>query len=138
VGRGGGGLANGAEPSPAWALDELAAMASAGDVSGAQAAAATLAPFWDGAVRALTGSQKGGAAGLFGKALRAADDVADAGTAAMLLRPFYVENLTAAHAGSVGKIAGQDGRQWTARLLRTWFGGNQAALAYWARPGPPQ
>ena len=44
-------FANRAETSPAWALDELAAMASAGDVPGAQAAAATLAPFWDGALR---------------------------------------------------------------------------------------
>src|SRR5271157_2735171 len=35
-------FANRAETSPAWALDELAAMTSAGDVSGAQAAAATL------------------------------------------------------------------------------------------------
>ena len=42
-------FANRAETSPAWALDELAAMASAGGVPGAQAAAATLEPFWDGA-----------------------------------------------------------------------------------------
>jgi hypothetical protein len=44
-------FANRAETSPAWALDELAAMASAGDVPGAQATAATLAPFWDSAPR---------------------------------------------------------------------------------------
>ena len=43
-------FANRAETSPAWALDELAATASAGDVPGARAAAATLAPFWDGAL----------------------------------------------------------------------------------------
>ncbi len=123
-------FANRAETSPAWALDELAAMASAGDVSGAQAAAATLASFWDGAVRARTGDERGGVAGLFGKALRAADDVADAETAAMLLHPFRVENLTAAHVGSFGKFAGQYGQQWTARLLQTWFGGDQPARAY--------
>ncbi len=123
-------FANRAETSPAWALDELAAMASAGDVSGAQAAAATLASFWDGAVRARTADERGGVAGLFGKALRAADDVADAETAAMLLGPFRVESLTAAHVGSFGKIAGQYGQQWTARLLQTWFGGDQPARAY--------
>jgi hypothetical protein len=43
-------FANRAETSPAWALDELAAMVSAGDVPGAQAAAATLAPFWNAAL----------------------------------------------------------------------------------------
>ncbi len=65
---------------------------------GAQAAAATLASFWNGAVRARTADERGGVAGLIGKALTAADDVADAETAAMLLHPFSVENLTAAQA----------------------------------------
>src|SRR6266851_5406152 len=65
-------FANRAETSPAWALDELAAVASAGDVSGARAAAATLAPFWDSAVRARTPEERGRISGLFGKALRAA------------------------------------------------------------------
>src|SRR5712691_1872401 len=46
-------FANRAETSPSWALDELAAMA-AGDVPGARGAAATLAPFWDVALRART------------------------------------------------------------------------------------
>jgi predicted 2-oxoglutarate/Fe(II)-dependent dioxygenase YbiX len=131
-------FANRAETSPAWALDELAAMASAGDVPGAQAAAATLASFWDGAVRARTGDQRGGAAGLLGKALRAADDVADAETAAMLLHPFCVEHLAAAHVGSFEKLAGQYGQRWTARLLQAWFGGAQQAWAYGARHDRPQ
>ena len=131
-------FANRAETSPAWALDELAAMASAGDVAGAQAAAASLASFWDGAVRAQTGYERGGAAGLFGKALRVADDVADADTAAMLLHPFCVEHLTAAHISSLGKIAGQYGQQCTARLLQTWFGGVQPVWAYAAGPDRPQ
>jgi hypothetical protein len=131
-------FANRAETSPAWALDELAAMASAGNVSGAQAAAATLASFWDGAVRARTGDEKGGAAGLLGKALGVADDLADADTAAMLLNPFCVEDLTAAHVGSFGKIAGQYGQQWTARLLQSWFGGDQPAWAYGTGRDRPQ
>ena len=124
-------FANRAETSPAWALGELAAMASAGDVSGAQAAAATLTPFWDRALRART-------AELVGKALRVADDVADAGTAAMLLDPFRIENLTRAHVGSFGKVAGRYGQQWTADLLRTWFGGDRPAWAYGGGAERPQ
>ena len=131
-------FANRAETSPAWALDELAAMASAGDVSAAQAAAATLASFWDGAVRAQTGDETGGVAGLLGKALRVADDIAHPDTAAMLLHPFRVEDLTAAYVGSFGKIADQYGQQWTARLLQTWFGGDQPAWAYGAGRDRPQ
>ena len=131
-------FANRAETSPAWALDELAAMASAGDVPGAQAAAATLAPFWDGALRTRTPEERGRISGLFGKALRAADAVADAETAAMLLRPFRIENLTGADVGSFGKIAGGYGQRWTAELLRTWFGGNQPAWAYGGGQERPQ
>jgi hypothetical protein len=127
-------FANRAETSPAWALDELAAMASAGDVSGAQAAAATLARFWDGALRTRTPQETG----LFGKAQRAADAVADAGTAAMLLRPFRIENLTGADVGSFGKIADGYGQRWTADLLRTWFGGDRPAWAYGGGTERPQ
>ena len=127
-------FANRAETSPAWALDELAAMASAGDVSGAQAAAATLAPFWDRALRTQTAEETR----LFGRALRAADAVADAGTAAMLLRPFRIENLTGADVDSFGKIAGGYGPQWTADLLRTWFGRDQPAWAYGGGTERPQ
>jgi hypothetical protein len=131
-------FANRAETSPAWALDELAAMASAGDVPAAQAAAATLAPFWDGAVRARTAHERGRAPVLFGKALAAADALADAETAAMLLRPFRIENLTDADADSFGKIAHGYGQQWTAHLLRTWFGGDQPAWAYSGGQERPQ
>jgi hypothetical protein len=109
-------------------------MASAGDVSGAQAAAATLAPFWDRALRARTPKETE----LLGKASLAADAVADAGTAAMLLRPFRIENLTGADVDSFGKIAGRSGREWTADLLRTWFGGDQPAWAYGGGTERPQ
>ena len=122
-------FANRAETSPAWALDEVAAMA-VGDVPGARAAAATLAPFWNGALRARTPEANGRVSGLFGKALRAADAVADAETAAMLLRPFRIENLTETHVNSFAKIADRHGQRWTAELLRTWFGGDQSAWAY--------
>src|SRR5216684_4138675 len=107
-------FANRAETSPAWALDELAAMAAAGDVPGARAAAATLAPFWGSARRGRTPEERGRVAGLFGKALRAADAVTDAATAAMLLRPFRVEDLTDAYVDSFGKIVSSYGQQWTA------------------------
>ena len=131
-------FANRAETSPAWALDELAAMASAGDVPGAQAAAATLESFWDGALRIRTPEKTGRVSGLFGQALRAADAVVDAGTAAMLLRPFRIENLTGADVASFGKIADRYGQQWTADLLRTWFGGDQPAWAYGGGTERPQ
>ena len=131
-------FANRAEISPAWALDELAAMTSAGDVPGARAAAATLAPFWDGTLRTPTPEERGRISGLFGKALLAADVVADAETAAMLLRPFRIENLTDAYVDSFGKIADGYGQQWTAELLRTWFGGDQPAWAYGGGQERPQ
>jgi predicted 2-oxoglutarate/Fe(II)-dependent dioxygenase YbiX len=131
-------FANRAETSPAWALDELAAMASSGDVPGAQAATATLAPFWDSAVRGQAPQENGRTSGLLGTALRAADAVADASTAAMLLRPFRIENMTDAHVTSFAKIAGGYGHQWTADLLRKWFGGDQPAWAYGGGRERPQ
>ena len=120
-------FANRAETSPAWALDELAAMASAGDVPGARAAAATLARFWD---TALGGRTPEGRGRIFGPALRAADAVADPQTAAMLLRPFRIEDLDHKSVDSFGKIAGRYGQPWTAELVQTWFGGNQPTWAY--------
>jgi 2OG-Fe(II) oxygenase superfamily len=131
-------FANRAEISPAWALDELAAMASAGDVPGARAAAATLAPFWDSTVRGRAPGEGGRISGLLGKALRAADAVADAESSAMLLRPFRIENLTDAQVKSFARIADGYGQQWTADLLRTWFGGGQPAWAYGGGHERPQ
>jgi len=128
-------FANRAETSPAWALDELAAMASAGGAPAAQAAAATLAPFWDSILRPRAPGVETNAAGLFGQALRAADAVADPATAAMLLHPFDIEDFTDGYAGSFGKIAGRYGHQWTAELLRTWFG---AAQPTWTRGRGPE
>jgi hypothetical protein len=131
-------FANRAETSPAWALDELAAMASAGDVPGARAAAATLAPFWDSTVRGRTPGEGGSTSGLLDKALRAADAVADTESSAMLLRPFRIENLTDAQVKSFAKIADGYGQQWTAELLRMWFGGDQPTWAYGGGHERPQ
>ena len=122
-------FANRAETSPAWALDELAAMASAGDVAGARAAAATLAPFWDSAVRrGRTAGGAGAASGLFGKALRAADAVADAETAAMLLQPFRIENLTDESRGLVREDRRRLRSAVDGGTAADWFGGS-------SRPG---
>jgi predicted 2-oxoglutarate/Fe(II)-dependent dioxygenase YbiX len=131
-------FANRAETSPAWALDELTAMASAGDVPGVRAAAATLAPFWDSTVRGRTPGEGGRTSGLFGKALRAADAVADTESSAMLLRPFRIENLTGAQVKSFAKIADGYGQKWTAELLRTWFGGDQPTWVYGGGHERPQ
>jgi predicted 2-oxoglutarate/Fe(II)-dependent dioxygenase YbiX len=131
-------FANRAETSPAWALDELAAMASAGDVPGARAAAATLAPFWDSTVRGRIPGEGGRTSGLFDKALRAADAVADTESSATLLRPFRIENLTDAQVKSFAKIADGYGQQWTAELLRTWSGGDQPTWAYGGGHERPQ
>jgi hypothetical protein len=120
-------FANRAETAPAWALDRLAALASAGDVSGAQAAAATLALFWDTTLGRRAPARP---EGIFGPALRAADAVSDAQTAAMLLRPFQVEDLGLESVDSFGKIAERYGQPWTADLVRTWFGGDQPAWTY--------
>jgi predicted 2-oxoglutarate/Fe(II)-dependent dioxygenase YbiX len=131
-------FANRAETSPAWALDELAALLASGDLPGARAAAATLAPFWDATLRNQLAQPSAASVRLLRKALDVADAVADAATAAMLLRPIRVGNLTPAHAEPLAKIAGTYGQQWTAGLLRAWFGGDQPAWAYGAGQDLPQ
>jgi hypothetical protein len=131
-------FANRAETSPAWALDELAAMAAAGGLSRAQAAAATLAPFWDGALCAQAATEGSRTSGLLDKALRTARALANAETAAMLLRPLRIENLTDTNVNSLGAIADAYGQQWTAHLLRTWFGADEPAWAYAGEQQRPQ
>ena len=131
-------FANRAESSPSWALDEIAAMASAGDVPGARAAAATVAPFWDTVLGGRTPEDRGSIWSIFGPALRAADAVSDAPTAAMLLRPFHIEDLDHESVESFGKIAGRYGQRWTSELLRTWFGRDQPRWAYGGGQERPQ
>ena len=131
-------FANRAETSPAWALGEIAAMASAGDVAGAQAAAATLAPFWTTALGGRTLDDRSRVGRIFGPALRAADAVADAQTATMLLRPFRIEDLDHESVDAFGKIAGRYGQPWMAELARTWFGGDRPAWTYGGGQERPQ
>ena len=125
-------FANRAEPSPGWALDQITTMATAGDVAGARDAVASLARFWDGAVRGLTAAAAGNgpAAGLLGKALRTADAVTDAPAAASLLQPFRVESLDETQAGPLAALASDYGQHWTADLLRTWFGDGKQPWEY--------
>src|SRR5258708_6377768 len=115
-------------------------MAAAGDAAGGRDAAASLAPFWDGAVRGLISApaDNGPAAGLLGKALGTAAAVADAQTAAWLLRPFRVESLDEAHAGALATVVGDYGQGWTADLLRTWFGDGKQAWQYGAAAARPR
>jgi len=99
-------FANRAKASPAWALNELAAMASAGDVSGAQAAAATLAPFWDGALHTRAPEEMGRCSGLFGKALLAADILDAEGVSARVIDMHTVKPLDRE---AIGRAAAQTG-----------------------------
>ena len=131
-------FANRAETSPAWALDELAEMAAAGDTDGARSAAETLEPFWDRASRTQSPVGKDGISGLLGKALRTARAVADPETAAMLLRPFRVETLTAGYADSFAAVAAAYGQKWAGELLRTWFGEYRQPSAYGWGHGRPE
>ena len=101
-----------AEAGSQWALSELHTRIEAGDLTGARAAAESLAPFWK-----KIGSQ----AGLLGTALRVAAGLGAAGTAAMLLEPFRVETVAPEHAGGLA-AAGQYGEEWTRGVLDGWFG----------------
>jgi hypothetical protein len=117
---------NRAEVSPSWAMDELSAQARDGDPAPARAAAATLAPFWDVAVR---GQER--RSHLLGKTLPAAVAVDDADAASMLLRPFTIEDLSRAHMTSLAELAEYYGEEWTDELLRTWFGSEPNSLSFY-------
>lgn len=103
-----------AEASPARALDALCARVRSGDVAGARAAAACVAPFWDRVAPAVE------AKGFFAKALRAAHLVDGADVAAMLLAPFRLEMLTPGHARAFRALADRYGARWTRDLVTGW------------------
>ncbi len=130
-------FANRAEPAPVWALEQLTAMASDGDVDGARAAAATLTPLWDIAVRGRRRpADKGGISELFVSALRAGHAVADSASAMMLVRPFCVEDLTIAEVSSLLELITRYGQTWTTELLATWSDADRRVWPYggWERP----
>jgi hypothetical protein len=101
-----------AEAGSQWALHELRDRIDAGDLTGARAAAESLAPFWN-----RTASQPG----LLDAVLDVAAGLSAAGTAAMLLEPFRVEMLTSEHAGGLAAAAGRYGQTWTRNLINGWF-----------------
>lgn len=95
-----------------WALRELRHRIDAGDLTGARAAAESLAPFWN-----RTASQPG----LLDAALDVVAGLSAAGTAAMLLEPFRVETLTSEHANGLAAVAGRYGRTWIRDVINGWF-----------------
>ncbi|MEP6649871.1 MAG: 2OG-Fe(II) oxygenase [Lapillicoccus sp.] len=112
-----------AEISPLQALDEVVTAVRTSGRTGraqarteAQAAAETLAPFWDIAVRSQEQAR------FLPKALRAATLLDDAGIATTLLSPFRIETMRHSHAKAIAKLAGRHGEPWTGDLLRSWFG----------------
>jgi 2OG-Fe(II) oxygenase superfamily len=109
-------FANRAEAAPSWAIDQLLAQATAGDVAGARRAAATLAPFWDTVALPPDQGQ------LFLSVLRAADAVNDPQTAHLLVGRFLLEDLRVGHMAALAALAGRYGDAWVAERLREWFG----------------
>jgi hypothetical protein len=105
-----------AEASPGWALDALASRLESGDVAGAQADAAALAPFWDSAAR---GEPK---RGFFTKALEVAQELGEPATAAALLAPFQVEMLGPGHAAALARLVERYGEHWAGDLIQGWSG----------------
>ncbi|HEV2343039.1 MAG TPA: 2OG-Fe(II) oxygenase [Actinocrinis sp.] len=109
-------FANRAEASPHWAMTQIGNRARAGDLAGARADAADLAPFWAASIRQSPQPDA------LVETLGTAHVLDDAATAALLLTPFRVEHLTSAAATALAQLAGQYGAAWTGKLLRGWFG----------------
>ncbi|MEY9934282.1 hypothetical protein ABH926_008947 [Catenulispora sp. GP43] len=108
------GFANRAEAVPAWAMRHVAERADSGDVAGARADAASLAPFWTAKVG------PGPRADVFGPALDAAQAVDQPDTAAMLLAPFRAEDLLTEHAAPLVRLAEHYGGTWLGGILSAW------------------
>jgi predicted 2-oxoglutarate/Fe(II)-dependent dioxygenase YbiX len=105
-----------AEASPAWALDALSERVRAGDVTGAQESAATLAPFWN----AVAGTEQHRR--VLAKALRVAEALDQPALASMLLQPFRPELLARSHAPALVALVAGYGDQWAGHLFGVWFG----------------
>jgi hypothetical protein len=110
------GFANRAEASPTWAVEELVHLAHAADPAVARETAATMEPFWGGAVRA-----ERRAALLLAEALPAAVAVDDPRVASILLRPFPIECVGTRHAVPLAGVVGRYGGPWADELLTSWF-----------------
>src|SRR6266571_6667873 len=112
-----------AEASASWALRELRARIHAGDLTGARAAAESLAPFWDSTARAKPP--------LLESALDVATSLDERSAAALLLRPFRIESLAPEHATAVADLVARYGEPWTSTVLDGWLGSRQS----WAYQG---
>ena len=104
-----------AEASPTWALDALSTRVRAGDVEGARAMAATLAPFWN----TVAGGEE--RPRVFTKALRVAHTLDHPELACKLLQPFRVEMLARGHAPTLVALIDRYGERWARDLLAVWF-----------------
>jgi hypothetical protein len=102
------------QASPSSAIEELSARARTGDLASAREAAATLAPFWEGAAARVD------ARALFAKALRAARLLDEPALAAMLLRPFRLETLTTSDAKALSGLVDSYGERWVQELVTVW------------------
>ncbi len=107
-----------AEASASWALHELRARIHAGDVTGARAAAKSLAPFWDSTAMAKPPP--------LGSALDVATSLDEPSEAALLLHPFRIESLVPEHATAVADLVARYGEPWTNTILDGWLGSRQS------------
>jgi hypothetical protein len=107
-----------AEASASWALRELRARIHAGDLTGARAAAESLAPFWDSTAKAKPP--------LLESALDVATSLDEPSAAALLLQPFRIESLAPQHATAVADLVGRYGEPWTNTVLDGWLGSRQS------------
>jgi hypothetical protein len=112
-----------AEASASWALGELRARIYVGDLTGARAAAESLAPFWDSTARAKPP--------LLESALDVAASLGEPAAAALLLHPFRLESLAPEHATAVAGLVARYGEPWTNTVLDGWLGSRQS----WAYQG---
>ncbi|GGX69149.1 hypothetical protein GCM10010358_24440 [Streptomyces minutiscleroticus] len=101
-----------AEADPSAALTEVRTRAENGDVQGARALAASLAPFWPTVTHDTD---------LFTAALDTAAVLDAPDTATMLLSPFGVAQLSAAHGTPMAAAARRYGERWTKGIVTTWF-----------------
>ncbi|MFE9922138.1 2OG-Fe(II) oxygenase [Streptomyces sp. NPDC005774] len=100
------------EAGTRWALEELRAGITRGDVDRARDHARSLAPFWK-----HTSPQPE----LLECALRVAVGLDAAETAAMLLEPFQVDALAPELAGPLAEAAARYGTGWMRRVVDEWF-----------------
>ncbi|WP_026818318.1 2OG-Fe(II) oxygenase family protein [Arthrobacter castelli] len=104
-----------AEASSAWALRTLLDRIDAGDLDGARAHAASLAPFW------LHLEDE-----FLAPALRVAAELRDATIARVVAAPFRIEMLMADHGPLLAALAREYGDPWLLELIASWESSNRS------------